>query len=468
LRYPLDFAIIVTPSAAFRNHREDALPNYTSRGERLAFGIGLLGQNIVYGISVGFMMFAFTDIAGIAPATVGLIFLIARGWDALNDPVMGYIADHTRTRWGRFRPWLLWTPVPIGILTILPFAGGVAGPHAVAWAALLYLLWGIAYTLNDIPFWALTSAMSPDSAERTRIITLGRACAMVGLGIPTVTLPALAQRFATAGTSAVPGTVTGLDGGGSSSGAGYLPAVVLLVVIAVPLMLVAFLHTRERVPAASRGPAPRELFGMLRRNHPLQIIVASGLLNSFSFVAQAMTVYFVTHNLADPGLMVWFGGTGILALAGGVLVTPILTLRWSKRAVMVATSLARAPVGVALFWSGYTNLSVAVGMYALLVGLMGPAVVLQTAMLADSIDWGAARTGVRAEGTVFSFQTLLSKANGALGGAAAGYLLARVGYEAGTAQSIETLQGIFTILTLAPAAAGILSAIPWFWYDLDR
>jgi sugar (glycoside-pentoside-hexuronide) transporter len=464
LRYPLDFEIIVQLSAAFRKHREDDLPNYTSRGERLAFGVGLLGQNIVYGISVGFMMFAFTDIVGLAPATVGLIFLLARSWDALNDPLMGYIADHTRTRWGRFRPWLLWTPVPIGILTILPFGGGLAGPRAGVAAAILYLLWGIAYTLNDIPFWALTSAMSPDSAERTRIITLGRACAMVGLGIPTIALPALAQRLAMPGARGATDAVAGSP----APGAGYLPAVALLVSIAVPLMLVAFRHTRERVPAAAHGPTPRQLLGMLRRNHPLQIIILSGILNSFSFVAQAMTVYFVTHNLADPGLMVWFGGTGILALAGGVLVTPILTRRWSKRAVMVAASLARAPVGIALFASGYTDLAAAVGMYALLVGLMGPTVVLQTAMIADSIDWGAERTGVRAEGTVFSFQTLLSKANGALGGAAAGYLLGRVGYEAGTAQSIGTLQGIFAILTLAPAVAGVLSAIPWFWYDLDR
>jgi GPH family glycoside/pentoside/hexuronide:cation symporter len=136
--------------------------------------------------------------------------------------------------------------------------------------------------------------------------------------------------------------------------------------------------------------------------------------------------------------------------------------------VMVATSLARAPVGIVLYGSGYTDLAAAVGMYSLLVGLMGPAVGLQTAMIADSIEWGAERTGVRAEASVFSFQTLLSKANGALGGAAAGYLLARVGYSAGSAQSIETLQGIFAILTLAPAASGVLSAIPWFWYDLDR
>jgi Na+/melibiose symporter-like transporter len=257
---------------------------------------------IVYGISVGFMMFAFTDIVGLAAATVGVIFLIARSWDALNDPVMGYIADHTRTRWGRFRPWLLWTPVPIGILTILPFGGIVVGPHAVIWAAILYLLWGIAYTLNDIPFWALTSAMSPDSAERTRIITLGRACAMIGLGIPTVALPVLAQSFAMIGTGTPPRPTTLTDS--TDPGAGYLPAVALLVAIAVPLMLVAFHHTRERVPAAVNGPAPGKLLEMLRRNRPLQIIILSGILNSFSFVAQAMTVYFVTHNLRDPGLMI--------------------------------------------------------------------------------------------------------------------------------------------------------------------
>ena len=469
---------------------------HTTVGERLSFGLGLLGQNIIYGISVGFMMYAFTDIIGLAPATVGVLFLVARSWDALNDPVMGVLADRTRTRWGRFRPWLLWTPLPIALFTALAFVNpGLTGRAAVAYAAVVYVMWGMLYTLNDIPFWALTSAMTPDSTERTRIITAGRALSMIGLGIPTVALPALAERLVRGGTSvSVHGVATtgdvpnvsdvgtgeagaaGLNGvdtvvdalPGAALNAGYLPAVLLLLAVAVPLMTMAFFGTRERVSVPSSPVGFHALRRMLLANRPLQIIVLAGLLNSFTFVAQSMVVYFVTHNLGDPGLMVWFGGTGVLSLAMGVVVTPLFSERFGKRRVMIVTSFVRAAVGLLLYWSGYTYLPLAVGLYALLVGLMGPAVVLQTAMIADAVDYGERRTGVRSEAVTFSFQTFLSKANAAVGGLVGGILLERVGYEAGLIQSVATLRGIYAILTLTPAVAGIMSAIPFFWYPLRR
>jgi len=420
--------------------------------ERTAFGLGLLGQNTIYGISVGFVMFAFTDIVGVAPASAGLVFLLARSWDAINDPVMGFIADRTRTRWGRFRPWLLWTPVPIGILTVLTFVSpGISGRAAVWYAAVVYVLWGMVYTLNDIPFWALTSAMTSDTVERTRIITVGRTMSMIGLGIPAVALPALAVHFAD----------------GRSAPAGYLEAVTVMVVLAVPLVLVAFAGTRERVPASPTPARIGPLIGMLVANRPLQIVVLGGILNSFTFVAQSMVVYFVTNNLGDPGLMVWFGGSGILALAIGTLVTPLMSERVGKRATMIATSLARGVIALALYYVGYATLPVAVALYALLVGLMGPAVVLQTAMIADSVEYGARTRGVRAEGVTFSFQTFLSKANAALGGLAAGLLLDRIGYRPGPVQTMDTLRGIYAILTLTPALSGVMSAIPFFWYRTD-
>jgi Na+/melibiose symporter-like transporter len=292
--------------------------------------------------------------------------------------------------------------------------------------------------------------MTSDTIERTRIITLGRTLSMVGLGIPTVAVPALATAL----------------GSGEAALDGYLPAVALLLVVAVPLMLLGFVGTRERIEASAEPTPARDLARMVVANRPLQIIVLGGLLNSFTFVAQSMVVYFVTHNLGAPGLLVWFGGTGIAALALGVLVTPVFSERYGKRNVMIVSSFARAAVGVLLYWSGYAFLPAAVTLYALLVGLMGPAVVLQTAMIADSVDYGASQTGVRAEGFTFSFQTFLSKANAALGGFAGGVLLARVGYVAGISQSVETLRGIYAILTLTPAAAGVLSAVPFFWYPL--
>jgi len=408
---------------------------------------------MIYGISVGFMMFAFTDILAITPGVAGLIFLLARSWDAINDPVMGFIADHTRTRWGRFRPWLLWTPLPIGVLTVLAFTQPGLSPTAtLIYATAVYVLWGMIYTLNDIPMWALTSAMTPDTVERTRVITIGRTLSMVGLGVPMVVLPALAGLF--------------VRSHGPSGG--YLPAVTILTAAAIPLMLVAFFGTRERVPASGSPARVSELVHMLRTNRPLQIIVLAGILNSFTFVAQSMIVYFVTHNLGDPNLMIWFGGTGIGALAFGVAVTPVFSERFGKRTVMIAASLARPVAGIALYLVGYGDFALVVTLYAIMVGLVGPTVVLQTAMIADAVEYGERNTGVRAEGVTFSFQTFLSKANAALGGMIGGVLLARFGYEAGVTQTVDTLWGIYAILTLAPSVAGVMSAIPFFWYPLKR
>lgn len=399
----------------------------------------------------GFAMFAFTDILGIAPALAGIVFLAARGWDAVNDPLMGLLADRTRTRWGRFRPWLLWTPLPIGLLAALMFIRpALSGRALLTYGTLVYVLWGMVYTLNDIPMWALTTAMTRNPDERVQLITWGRAGAMVGLGVPTVALPALAGLL-----------------GGNGAGPAWGGAAVLLIAVSVPLMLWAFLGTRERVPASAAAAGLRPLARMIGRNRPLQIVLIGGLLNSLTFLAQSMVVYFVTHNLRSPRLMVWFGGLGILMLAAGVLLTPPLARRIGKRRAMIVTSLLRSVVGGALYVSGYTYLPLAILLYALLVGLMGPGIVLQTAMIADSVDYGERRTGIRSEGLTFSFQTFLAKANAALGGLIGGVLLARVGYEAGSVQSLRTLQGIWAILTIGPALSGILNAIPFLWYPED-
>lgn len=422
------------------------------RLEQWSFALGAFGQNLVYGISVSFVTYAFTDLLGITPAAVGLLFFVTRTFDALNDPLMGILADRTKTRWGRFRPWLLWTPIPIAVLTTLTFVRpelSMAG--RVAYAATVYVLWSITYTLCDIPLWALSSAMTSDSAVRTSIITRARAMSMVGLALPTLAVPRIAQ-WASPADPAM----------------GYPVAVAILVALAVPLMALPFFSTRERVSVASDHTSVRSILRLLAANRPLQIIVVAGLFNSLTFVAQATLVYFVNNNLRDPQLLPIFGGVGVVAITIGVAATPPVAARIGKRNTIVATGIIRSVLAAALYVAGYQDLVIAATLFALVYLLLGPWIVLQTSMIADAVDYGELVSGVRAAGLTFSFQTLLAKANAAIGGLVGATLLGRIGYQPGVLQAPGTLSGIFAMMTLLPAAGSLLSAIPFLWYRLGE
>lgn len=420
--------------------------------ERYSFGFAVLGQNLIYGLFLNYLMIFYTDVYGISAAAVATLFLVARSWDALNDPLMGIVVDRTRTRWGKFRPYMLWTPIPIAITTILCFTSpdiSLALKLVLAYAT--YILWSMVYTINDVPLWALSSAMSQNTQERTGLISLARILAMVGIMVPAIFVIPLVDYF-----------------GAGDDAKGYLYTASLFAISAALLMFLAFFNTRERVPASAEKPSLKQSRDALLHNRPLQMIVLMSLVNVFSMAAQSLFVYFATYNLGDRSLLPTLMAITAVAMLVGMLPVPALVRRLGKKFTFGLLTVLKAATSIAYYLVGYGDLTMVYVMTFLNALMIGGTGIVITAMIADSIEYMQWKTGTRSEGIIFSVQTFMAKITTAFGGFVGGITLTFVGYVPNVVQSPSALAGIFLVLTLVPGIGGLLALLPLRSYELNE
>ncbi len=423
-----------------------------SAKERYSFGFALLGQNLIYGLFLNYLMIYYTDVVGISAAAVATLFLVARSWDAVNDPVMGIVVDRTRTRWGKFRPYMLWTPLPIALATVACFfSPGVSPGLKLAFAYFSYIVWSMVYTVNDVPLWALSSAMSRNSEERTGLISLARILATVGIMVAAILVIPMVEYF-----------------GNGDDAKGYLYTASVLSTIAAGLMLLAFFNTQERVTPKADRPSLAKSISALIHNRPLQMIVLMSLVSVFAMAAQSLFIYFVTYNLGDRGLLPLLMLITVAAIVVGMMPVPGLSRAFGKKATFALLIVLRAVVSIVYWFVGYESISTVYAMTFFNGLFLGGVGVLTTAMIADSIEYMEWRTGERSEGIIFSVQTFMAKISTAIGGFMGGTALSVVGYVPNVEQSGEVLQGIFILLTLVPGLGGLLALIPLYYYELNE
>lgn len=422
--------------------------------ERVAYATGSLGNNVAYGLMTTYLLVFYTDVFALPAATVGTIFLLARVWDAADDPVVGHLVDNTRSRWGRFRPYLLFGPGAMGVVLVAVFAAPDLGATArVAWAFVTYLLWGIAFTVIDVPYWSLSAALTRDPGERSVLITMARSVALAGIvAISVAALP-----------------LVDVLGGGDDRRGWRLTAVVVAVV-AVATTLVCAAGVRERVaPAAGQRTSVRDVLTLFRTNGPMRRVLLSRLLGEVLLVLRAALVYYYLRYALDAeALIPAFLGLYAIATIGGAVATPPLAARWGKARVAVVAATLSAGASLALFAAGFGSLAVVLALGAIGGVADGLGDVSRTSMLADTVDFGQWRTGKRQEGTVFATNIFTTKVASALAGALAAFLLAAVGYVANTEQPPGTLQGLHAAFTLVPALLAALSVVPLLRYPLTE
>jgi sugar (glycoside-pentoside-hexuronide) transporter len=420
--------------------------------ERYSFGFALFGQNLIYGLFLNYLMIFYTDVYGISAAAVATLFLVARTWDALNDPLMGMLVDRTRTRWGKFRPYLLWTPLPIALATVLCFVTpDVDASTKLIFAYATYILWGMVYTLNDVPLWALSSAMSQNSQERTGLISLARILATIGIMVPAVLVIPMVDYF-----------------GAGDDEQGYFVTAICFSVAAALLMLLAFFNTKERVVPSLEKPTIKQSVSALTANPPLQMIVLMSLVGIFGMAAQSLFVYFATYNLGDRSLLPILMLITVAALIVGMLPVPALVRRVGKKTAFAVLTLFKALTSIAFYVVGYESLE-AVYLMTFFNGLfIGGVMIITTAMLADSIEYMQWKIGNRSEGIIFSVQTFMAKITTAIGGFLGGIALTVVGYVPNVDQAPLALDGIFLLITLVPGVGGLLALIPLYFYELNE
>ncbi|MDI1464042.1 glycoside-pentoside-hexuronide (GPH):cation symporter [Catellatospora sp. KI3] len=425
----------------------------TSWRTKVAYGWGSLGNNIVYGFIATYLAVFYTDHYGLAPGDVALLFFLVRTADALLDPVMGALVDRTRTRWGRFRPYLVFVPPVLAAATVVCVsAPQLGGGGKLVFAYLSYLLWGMAFTAMDVPYWSMSAALSTDAQDRTAIVMVPRTLASVGyIGVNIVTLP-----------------LVGLFSGGGEL-RGWLLVAVVYGAAATALTWLTAASVRERPAPPAQPYGPRTMLRLLGANRPLQLVLAAMLVTELVFAVRSIVpIYYLTYNFDAPGLVPAFIGVFAVATIIGSLASPLLARRFGKRRLAVAGIALTSLTSIAAWFTGYATLGPVLAWTAVGGVGFGLANITLLSMLTDTVEYGQWRTGRRTEGLVFSVNIVKTKIASALGAGLSLAVLGAVGYVANQEQTRAALDGLHLLMTLAPGLGGLLAVAFLVRYPLSE
>ncbi|QNO37354.1 MFS transporter [Protaetiibacter sp. SSC-01] len=418
------------------------------------------GQNVVLTIVTTFVLAYLIQYAGLSSAGIAVVTAIitaAKVVDAFTDPIMGVAIDLTRTRWGKLRPYILFSAAPVAALTALMFAVPEADePAQLSYFGVIYLLWGLAYTVCDVPFWGLIGSAFPDPARRTRVIGNVRAFGAISLGLATLGMPWFARALSFDGA------------GGAATGSGWTLAVLVTSVVGMGLFLLAFFVPRER-PSALAAPRPRlrELARTLARNTPLLLVLLGSVLGFGRYIVQAGGAVFAVVAYGDEGLFTLIGAAIIAGLVLSSFLTPLVAKRVSGRTLVIGSSLAGAALYLAMYLVGFASI-LPIVVFIFLTGLtLGVFLVVQATMIADAVDDAERRTGIRNDGISFATLTFVSKIMSALAVLVFGLFVAAAGYQADAVVTPDMQQTVFAAITLVPAASCLVSAVPFVFYRLS-
>jgi len=421
--------------------------------EKLAYGLGDTACNLTFQTVNLFLFIYYTDVFGLPAAAVGTMVLVARVLDAVLDPLTGIIADRTQSRWGKFRPFILFGAIPFGLCGYLMFSNpALSQPGKLVFAYLTYMLMWVAYTAVNIPYSALIGVMSASSADRTSLSTYRFVCAFSGgLAINALTLP-LRDYF-----------------GGGDAATGYKYTMLTFSIVSVAMLLYTFSQTRERVvpapdPGASLGKDLKYLFS----NGPWLVLFFAAFLTLTNVgVRNASIIYYFKYNVGDESKFTLFGTLGTLAFIAGAMATPLFLRFCNRRALMIGLTSVNALAMAAFFFVDPKSI---VTLHLLnIVGtfVAGPTPAIVWSMYADTADYGAWTFGRRTTGLVFSAAVFAQKIGLAVGSFMLGWILTFVGFVPNAAQTPRSLLGIKVVFSLLPGALALLSGLAIFFYRLD-
>lgn len=391
-------------------------------------------------------MFFYTDVIGIGAAAAGALFLSARIFDALNDPLMGALADHTRTRAGKFRPYLLAGPPLVALVTVFCFSR-FSGFSKLPYAYVSYFLWGIAYTVVDIPLWAAPSVMSADPAEKTGAVVWSK----LGGTLGQVFIAVLGIQ------------ILKLSGGENSAGA-YWRSALLLALPSGALIILAGVFIRERVSSPEKVPFGRGFTALFRGPRLPALLAAFFLFNLTLGLRQAMQIYYTIYVLEDSNYMTWIGLAIVAGMFAGMGSAPAIMKKCGALFLFTAGCLASGILSLVPWCLGHENrllLLILIGAGFFCTGLAN---IAWPSMLLDAIDDSQKRLGFRSEGIIFSAQTFVLKLVASVSAAAAGFSLQALGYVEHAKQTPQVLRGLHSLMFLLPAVLFFLSLLPMLIY----
>ena len=496
---------------------------YTNK-ELGGYLVGMFGQNLIYNIVATGLYFYFQNVICLPAMALGWIMTIARIWDAINDPMMGTIVDKTKTKWGKCRPYLIIFPGIIGVVTILTFINGNYADATttaqkaliIGWAAVSYVAWGMCFTVCDIPLWGITSLMTEDENDRSKILGLARMVAGVGsIGVLVVQIAqALGTAFVDKLDKSAPDYAELVQ---KANQKGFIITVIIMTVVASILFEFAGIATRERVEKSEKSYTFKENFKIMFSNKPFRQILISGILRSPIQLLMIVAMTLVTYYYANGNIMNILAtdasgkitginfkiliGLGCVALGlfvgqfVAMGITPLLIKKFEKKTLYNFYSIAGAvPFALIYVFFKMSGGDLTSTVWSIVVGicmLFGSAAfgginVLQSVMIADCVDYEEYYNGVRTDGVFFSGQSFITKLAAGLSTIISSVVYSIVGYSGknvdilnkaiANGESFITYDGgtgkgkyaaaMFFLISIPPAIGMLLSAIPTLKYAM--
>ena len=427
--------------------------------QKAAFGIGAIGKDMVYALSSSYVMYYYKDIIGLSASFVGLILMIARVLDAVNGPFRGVLVAKTRTKWGRFRPWLVSGTVLNQLVQSALFkAPDLKGGAIMAFFSVIYILWGMTYTMMDIPYWSMIPAITSTPSDTENLSVIGRTCAGIGSALIIMLTMLL---------------VTRLGGGNERIGFGRLALIVAVLFVISEIICAASIREREdsSMSTASVGQMFRALFD---NDQALAVVLTIVVINSALYITSNLVIYFVKYDMGGADWTVSYtlftSVGGACQILGMMLVYPLLRRKLTNTAIFRVAIGAASSGYVILLLICLANLASSLALIlipgVLIFAANGILSVLTTVFLSNSVDYGELKSGQRNESVIFSMQTFVVKAASGVSVFIAGVGLDLIGLvgnseETGpvTQQSAQTIFGLRLLMTIMPMALLVIAIV---------
>ena len=430
-----------------------------SKKETISYGIGAVGKDMVYMFSASYILYYYQDILGVSAIAMGIILLAARVFDAFNDPIMGVIVAKTRTRWGKFRPWLFIGTLLNAIVLFLMFAAPPAldGGGLVAYAAIAYILWGVTYTMMDIPYWSMIPAFTKAGKERENLSTLARSCAGAGSAIITI----ITMKC-----------VVVLGGGNEQTGFKYFALIIAVMFFVFTLLMC--INIKEKSTVDVEAPSVGQMFKALVQNdQAVAVVVTIVLINTAVYITSNLVIYFFKYDFGGAD---WYNGYTLFNTFGGaVQILSMMILFPLLRKFMSAirifyVSFAMAFIGylvlLALLFTSMSNVFILFIPAFFIFSANGMLLVLTTIFLANTVDYGEKKNNRRDESVIFSMQTFVVKLASGIAALVVSICLAMSHLSQDTTgEAVAAAGGSVIILRLTMTVlpiAGLLAAVLFF------